>query len=598
MIVVKSRSQGRLDLETCFDHLKKLEFYKAKESLSEIEDEGIRRSLHDLILVLENEGQKYKLEDFSSRSESIQSNSDILKSISLLTRSSAEIVYNQMTIQTFNNLVEALDLSKNTIHRPLTKQIYLAILNSFKKDVIQISKDYEYYLNEYRDYVDDPIDYAYYTMNNFVFQSKTDDSIDYNFHHASYLMDSAFSSLDETSKLIPLYLFEKAIYNGIINMEDDAKYYYDSLLNIPTDFPYYRYINFGTYLKLSEIEAKNGNFRRSWALLTQTDQYKDLSQPLISDYYYYRYGSQYYQELGDSESALTFLQRANELEIEINKITIMNTRAQAMVAYDTLDKEKRIQQATYLITILSVLTFFALVLMIFYRSRQRMMRVVSLKNEEIFNQEINQLLSDQELKSINSMIEGQEKERKRVAEDLHDRLGSTLTAAKMHIDVLSDQNGELDKIGELLNKALTDTREISHNMLSGVLTNFGLVAALKDLIETVEGANKIRIHLSYSELDKRLDSQLEINVYRILQELISNTLKHAKASQIKINFKKEDEQFLMQYSDNGVGFNTSLVKFDGIGFKNIAARVSKVGGEWDYSSKPGEGFYLELKLSF
>lgn len=264
--------------------------------------------------------------------------------------------------------------------------------------------------------------------------------------------------------------------------------------------------------------------------------------------------------------------------------------------YETKKKEKQIQQATILIIILIVAIVLTIVLLLFYRSRQRIMKVVASKNEEIFNQEVNQLLNEQELKSINSMLEGQEKERKRVAEDLHDRLGSTLTAAKMHVDVISGQNGQLDKVGSLLDQALTDTREISHNMLSGVLTNFGLVAALKDLVETVEGTNRIGIKLEYDELEKRLESQSEINIYRILQELISNTLKHAKAQTISISFKKIDDQLLINYSDDGVGFTYDQVEFNGIGFKNIAARIGKIGGEWEYTSRLDEGFQAELSI--
>ena len=305
-----------------------------------------------------------------------------------------------------------------------------------------------------------------------------------------------------------------------------------------------------------------------------------------------------YLELsGMADSAFYHKSREIDFVESNNRKRIDFSVAEINTLYETKKKEKRIQQATILIVILIVGMVLTIVLLLFYRSRQRMMKMVAAKNEEIFNQEVNQLLSEQELKSINSMIEGQEKERKRVAEDLHDRLGSTLTAAKMHVDVISSQNVQFEKVSSLLDQALTDTREISHNMLSGVLTNFGLVAALKDLVETVAGTNRIRINLEYEELDKRLESQTEINVYRILQELISNTLKHSKAQTVNISFKKANNDLLIKYSDDGIGFDFKQKKSNGIGFKNIAARVGKIGGEWEYSSKFGEGFQAELSIS-
>ncbi|MEP1096414.1 MAG: sensor histidine kinase [Cyclobacteriaceae bacterium] len=343
---------------------------------------------------------------------------------------------------------------------------------------------------------------------------------------------------------------------------------------------------------MSKFDSATFNFDSADSLIHEDDY---QNQILLN-----KWRAEHFVAINDYEIAYFHQKKELNLRRLSHRKGIEESVAELNTQYQTrknqIERQKATNQRNILFIVLLVILLLMVILILFYRSRQRMMKVVALKNEEIFNQEVNQLLSEQELKSINSMIEGQEKERKRVAEDLHDRLGSTLTAAKMHVDVITGENGKLEKVGSLLDQALTDTREISHNMLSGVLTNFGLVPALRDLVETIEGTNSIRINLEFDELDKRLESQTEINVYRILQELISNTLKHAKASVINLEFKKEQARLLINFHDNGTGFDTTNVKFNGIGFKNISARISKIGGVWDYDTKPGDGFHAEISF--
>ena len=126
------------------------------------------------------------------------------------------------------------------------------------------------------------------------------------------------------------------------------------------------------------------------------------------------------------------------------------------------------------------------------------MRLVSQRNAEVHKNEITRLLGHtRNQKTFDALIEGQEKERSRVAEELHDRLGSTLSAAKMHLESIEGVGGteQHQLIGKLIDKAVEDTRQISHNMLSGVLTKFGLVAALNDLKETVNTSNKVKVDI-------------------------------------------------------------------------------------------------------
>jgi len=283
--------------------------------------------------------------------------------------------------------------------------------------------------------------------------------------------------------------------------------------------------------------------------------------------------------------------------------------AELQTKYETEKKEKeiitqkaRIQQTTAernnLYLMLAAVLVLSGLAIAFYIHRSRTMKLVNEKDAQIHHKEVNQLLADQELKAFDAMIEGQEQERKRMAEELHDRLGSTLSATKMHLEALnanSKNNDQVDYINKLLDTAIEDTRQISHNMLSGVLTKFGLVAALHDLKETISSTGQLEISLSTIQVDERLELDTEINLYRITQELLSNTLKHAAASRFSIRLEKKNSTLELTVSDDGKGMGKTQDS-SGIGMRNIESRVSKIGGTWVMHSPPGGGFEATISV--
>lgn len=250
-------------------------------------------------------------------------------------------------------------------------------------------------------------------------------------------------------------------------------------------------------------------------------------------------------------------------------------------------------RAAFIIT-----SLIALVVIGFFIQRSRLNRIEAKTLSLAHSQEVNRLIQQQDLKTFDAMIEGQEKERKRVAEELHDRLGSILTAAKLHLEagvIGGLKQEQLEFISNLLTTAIDDTREISHNMLSGVLTKFGLVAALNNLKETVADGGQLSVHLKTQRFDERLDTDKEVHLYRIVQELLSNTLRHAEASKFDIDLTRNGQVLNLTVADNGKGgANTNAG--NGIGFRNIQSRVTKIGGEWTLSSPVEQGTTATITL--
>ncbi len=266
-------------------------------------------------------------------------------------------------------------------------------------------------------------------------------------------------------------------------------------------------------------------------------------------------------------------------------------------------KESEIKRESLGKRISLIISFSLLLLLIIGTVSFLQQKRINKKKSLLAQQQIESILSDQELKSINAMLEGQDNERKRIAEDLHDRVGSILSTVKLYfgslntkIDTYQDENKkQYDQANTLLDEAVQEVRRISHNLISGILMKFGLVPALKDLCDTVEGTQQLKINLKVFNVDERMDGQTEISIYRIIQELLSNVLKHAKATEVTISLTRNDGNLNIIIEDNGKGFDTNM-NYEGIGLKNILSRVEKLNGQVKFDSVIDRGTTVIIDL--
>jgi two-component system NarL family sensor kinase len=223
-----------------------------------------------------------------------------------------------------------------------------------------------------------------------------------------------------------------------------------------------------------------------------------------------------------------------------------------------------------------------------------------LLKKKIAFQEIEDLLKKQELRSAYALLEGQDIERKRIAQELHDNLGSLLVTLNMYTDTAlaaTDSKKKdvlISKINVLASQAGDETKKLSHRLDSVALKHFGLETALKDLKEAIEGTRSIVINTSVI-LESELDGELTHNLYRIIQELVNNTLKHAKAEKISIDLHEVDNQSInLVYKDDGIGFDHKDIQ-TGMGLNNIKSRVAKLSGELNIeASNKGTNVNIEI----
>ncbi|GAA4849352.1 AAA family ATPase [Algivirga pacifica] len=227
-----------------------------------------------------------------------------------------------------------------------------------------------------------------------------------------------------------------------------------------------------------------------------------------------------------------------------------------------------------------------------------------LKQEMAEKEQLHKLIEEQKSKYLAAIVETQEKERKRIAEDLHDSLGALLGSVKMlftHLQDPFEQNVEHTKAQEyikalqLLDDACQEVRRISHNMLPSSLTKFGLITTLSSFVDQVQSSSGLEINFQAYGFEDRLPSNIEVAVYRICLELLQNINKHAKAKQIDFQLMRYDDSLNISIEDDGIGFDLSH-KPTGIGLENIASRVDYLKGSYQIDSRPGYGTSVMIDI--
>lgn len=216
-------------------------------------------------------------------------------------------------------------------------------------------------------------------------------------------------------------------------------------------------------------------------------------------------------------------------------------------------------------------------------------------------------LAEQQVRELQSqmhaLIEGSEQERARIAAELHDGLGALLAAARMHVSILQeDSDAPLRAVAErtsgIIAQATSEVRTISHNLLPDSLMRAGVVAALHDLVDRLNtgGQTAISLHLEGMEGWKG-DPALEKTIFRILQELLNNALRHAQATEISLTIRQLAGKLLLECGDDGVGFDPALIgQSSGIGWRNLRTRVDLHGGTFSVTSAPGQGTCTTISL--
>lgn len=231
----------------------------------------------------------------------------------------------------------------------------------------------------------------------------------------------------------------------------------------------------------------------------------------------------------------------------------------------------------------------ALGLILLYRISKKQL-VKQFKEKEMLKEKHQQEL-------LQAAIDTQERERKRIASELHDHIGSNLQALKLFLHQI--KGGDLDKVEqqstELLGHTIQDVKDLSHELMPASLTGLGLKQALHTFFSRLQATGQIECEFQFSG-EERLAPGKELALYRIVQELSSNTLQHAQARKIEVTIQIAGEEFILDYQDDGIGLKTKTdVNSSGLGLKNIESRCQVLGAYTEQVHKTDEsGFRLKI----
>ena len=212
-----------------------------------------------------------------------------------------------------------------------------------------------------------------------------------------------------------------------------------------------------------------------------------------------------------------------------------------------------------------------------------------------------------DLQITNKTIEIEQKERHRIAMDLHDGMGSFLSSIGLYIKLLQvekfDNKGvvkKMDQLRQLSDQAYNSFEEVIDNLNPACLNKYGLVKSLEDLFNKINNTGEVYLELQVENLHYRLSPSAEVILYRICNELINNTLKHSSAKTAKIDLSNIKNKISLRYTDDGIGFNPAIDYYHNggkTGLKNLASRVESLGGIYKMESNPDQGVDIHIQFS-
>lgn len=308
--------------------------------------------------------------------------------------------------------------------------------------------------------------------------------------------------------------------------------------------------------------------------------------------------SKAYESKGDNAKALLFLNKMVKVKdslhtsfIDALKATYEADKQAKMLALQKaqIEKQQLIIAAIAICSILSIALLF----------------VSHKRKKHTLESKMHAAILEQQNIAAKEILAAEEKERKRIASDLHDGVGQMMSAVKMNLSSIASKlflNNEqdvalLEKTLALVDESCKEVRTVSHNMMPNALLKSGLSSAVKSFLDKIDH-KKIKVNLHTEGLENRLPDTIEIILYRIIQETVNNVIKHAQANQLDISLIKDKDGISCTIEDNGIGFNHSTNSSEGIGIKNIKARVAYLQGtvEWDSSINKGTLVAVHIPL--
>lgn len=293
--------------------------------------------------------------------------------------------------------------------------------------------------------------------------------------------------------------------------------------------------------------------------------------------------------LGDSIQQNKLLEKMNELEIlhqTADKQEKINDLQKEKKENELLSKNKNLRIFILVIALILSLTI-AFLIFINYKKQQKLNEQISIS----YAQELVHMEDQSKYEATQAILQGEEQERQRIAQDLHDSIGGMLANIRMTIS--SSDSSIKENVLVKLDKSIMEMRRISRNLMPETLKNLGLQIALKELCESMT-QNHFTIQFEAFNLSENIPFKIQTTLYRIAQESISNITKYAQASSVIVQISQNDNLLNLTIEDDGIGFDKSEITY-GLGLKNIQNRVQLINGTVEINTNKGEGTTINVE---
>jgi signal transduction histidine kinase len=368
-----------------------------------------------------------------------------------------------------------------------------------------------------------------------------------------------------------------------------------------------------SYLNISANEAELKMPRLAAAHLDSAAKYLDLSVISVSKQMYFENYAEVYKQTGNFTKAFAYkdsvgrikdslYQADNIRQIEFRQARYNYGKKQNEIAQ--LEADKKVQELsirqknTFNYILIASAATILIISLLYYRNYKQ--------KQKLQQQRISELEKEKQLTATEAVLKGEEQERTRLAKDLHDGLGGMLSGIKYSFNTMKgnlimtpENNQAFERSMDMLDSSIKEMRRVAHNMMPEALVKFGLDTALSDYCNDINQSGAIRVEYQSIGLDNAVIEQtVAITLYRIVQELVTNTLKHAAAKTAIVQITKTNNLLSVTVEDDGKGFDIRELKLSrGIGWSNIQNRVEFLKGKLDVNSQPGKGTSVLIEVN-
>jgi len=392
-------------------------------------------------------------------------------------------------------------------------------------------------------------------------------------------------------------LFSEGNYKEAIEWCNKSIKYYDQTGNIISKV--------NSLCSISDYYLKNGDKKNAFESIKTAEDLASKNQLKSHLLLVYSSLANLNKKTENYKEAFYYLEKNQFSNDSLNSENLKNKLQELDTKFQTAEKDKNIlilekeqlKQKTFIYALLAIVIGLLIFSYLLYRNFSA--------RKKISEQEITQLQQEKKIDAAQNMLQGEETERTRLARDLHDGLGGMLAGVKFQLNsmkgnvILSEENAEtFTRSITQLDNAIAEMRRVAHNMMPEALLKFGLNDTLKNYCDSVSQNSGLAISFQSFGMEKRLEQTTEIVIYRVVQELLNNTLKHANATNVYIQLSRNENTISLTVEDDGKGFDVDKIQKNGIGLSNIQHRVDYLNGKMDIKSDDkGTSTHIEFEIT-